>query len=169
MKFGIGQAVTRVEDRRLLTGGGQYTDDVQVEGAARAYVLRSPYAHARIASIDVEAAKAAPGVHLVLTHADVAADGLGDLPCLVPLKNRDGSNRADTPRPVLADGVVRHVGDPVALIVADTLEQARDAAELVEVDYDDLPSVVDTKAALADAAPEVWDHIDGKVRFEWEE
>ena len=168
MKFGIGQAVTRVEDRRLLTGGGQYTDDVQVEGAARAYVLRSPYAHARIASIDVEAAKAAPGVHLVLTHADVAADGLGDLPCLVPLKNRDGSNRADTPRPVLADGVVRHVGDPVALIVADTLEQARDAAELVEVDYDDLPSVVDTKAALADAAPQVWDHIDGNVCFDWE-
>ncbi len=168
MKFGIGQAVTRLEDRRLLTGGGNYTDDVKVAGCAYAYVLRSPYASAKIGSIDVAEAKAAPGVLAVLTVADADADGLGTIPCLVPLKNRDGGSRADTPRPVLARGQVRHVGDPVALVVGETLAQARDAAELIMVDYEELPSVVDTVGAAKPGAPKVWEHIEGNLCFDWE-
>jgi hypothetical protein len=125
-KFGIGQSVRRVEDPRLLTGGGRYTDDTRLNAPAlRAYVLRSPHAHADITHLDTTAAKAAPGVHLVLTGEDVKKAGFGDLPCLVPIENRDGTQRADTPRPMLAQGRVRHVGDPVALVVADTLEQAK--------------------------------------------
>lgn len=168
MKFGIGQAVTRLEDRRLLTGGGNYTDDVKIAGCAHAYVLRSPYANARIRAIDVAEAKAAPGVLAVLTVEDADRDGLGDIPCLVPIKNRDGSKRADTPRPVLARGQVRHVGDPVALVVAETLAQARDAAELISVDYEELPAVVDTVGATQPGAPQVWPHIKDNICFDWE-
>ena len=140
-KFGIGQSVRRVEDPRLLTGGGRYTDDTKLNAPAlRAYVLRSPHAHADIRTIDTAAAKAAPGVRLVLTGEDVKKAGFGDLPCLVPIENRDGTQRADTPRPMLAQGRVRHVGDPVALVVADTLEQAKDASELIEIDYEAAPA-----------------------------
>ena len=104
-KFGIGQSVRRVEDPRLLTGGGRYTDDTKLSApAARAYVLRSPHAHADIRSIDTSAAKKAPGVLLVLTGEDVKAAGYGDLPCLVPVTNRDGTPRGETPRPLLAQG-----------------------------------------------------------------
>ena len=127
-KFGIGQSVRRLEDPRLLTGGGRYTDDTRLEGAAaRAYVLRSPHAHADIKRVDTAAARKAPGVLLVLTGDDVKKEGFGDVPCIVPLENRDGSPRGDTPRPMLAQGRVRHVGDPVAMVVAETLEQAKDA------------------------------------------
>ena len=127
-KFGIGDSVRRLEDPRLLTGGGRYTDDTKLSApAARAYVLRSPHAHADIKSIDTTAAKKAPGVLLVFTGADVEKEDFGDVPCLVPLDNRDGTPRADTSRPMLAKGRVRHVGDPVALVVAETLEQAKDA------------------------------------------
>jgi len=167
-KFGIGQAVTRVEDQRLLTGSGRYTDDIRIPNEAVAYVVRSPHAHAEIASLDTAAAVAAPGVVAVYTEADVAADDLGDLPCLAPANNRDGSPRGDTPRPLLARGRVRHVGDPVALVVAETLNQAKDAAELVEIDYDDLPAVADAVAALADGAPQVWPDIAGNQCFDWE-
>ncbi len=168
-KFGIGQSTTRVEDPRLLTGGGRYTDDTRLEGkAARAYVLRSPHAHAAIRKLDTAAAKAAPGVLVVLTGDDVKAAGFGDLPCLVPLQNRDGSMRGDTKRPMLAQGRVRHVGDPVALVVAETLEQAKDAAELIEVDYDPLPAVVDTFGAAEKGAPQIWDEIKGNECFDWE-
>ena len=125
MKFGIGQPVTRLEDTRLLTGGGRYTDDLAVEGMAYGYVLRSPHAHADIRSVDAGAAAGMPGVLLVLTAAEAAADGIGDLPCLMPLKNRDGSDRGETPRPLLARDRVRHVGEPVAFVVAETLAQAR--------------------------------------------
>jgi carbon-monoxide dehydrogenase large subunit len=168
-KFGIGQSTRRIEDPRLLTGGGRYTDDTKLQGkAARAYVLRSPHAHAVIRKIDVAAAKKAPGVLLVLTGDDVKAAGFNDLPCLVPLPNRDGTERADTPRPMLAQGRVRHVGDPVALVVAETLEQAKDGAELIEVDYDPLPAVVDTYGAAQAGAPQIWDHIKGNQCFDWE-
>src|SRR5215475_13560935 len=135
-KFGIGDSVRRIEDPRLLTGGGRYTDDTKLnQPAARMYVLRSPHAHADITKVDTTAAKKAPGVLLVLTGEDVKKAGFGDVPCLVPLQNRDGSERADTSRPMLAQSRVRHVGDPVALVVAETLDQAKDAAELIEVDY----------------------------------
>ena len=167
-KFGIGQSVRRLEDPRLLTGGGRYTDDTRLEGAAaRAYVLRSPHAHADIRRIDVSAAKKAPGVLLVLSGEDVRKEGFGDVPCIVPLENRDGTPRADTPRPMLAQGRVRHVGDPVALVVAETLEQAKDAAELIEVDYAARPHVVGTYEAAQPGAPLVHDHIKNNIVFDW--
>ena len=119
VKFGIGQAIKRVEDQRLLTGQGTYTDDVTPDGTARAFILRSPYAHARIKGIDTADAEAAPGVIAVLTNKHVKEDGLGDLPCLAPAPNKDGSARADTPRPILEGDRVRHVGTPVAMIIAE--------------------------------------------------
>jgi len=128
-KFGVGQAAARIEDRVLVTGAGAYTDDTSIDGQAWACVLRSPHAHARILGIDSTEAAAAPGVIGILTGADMTADGLGDLPCLVPLENRDGSERHDSPHGILAGDRVRYVGHPVALVVAETLAQARDAAE----------------------------------------
>ncbi len=168
-KFGIGQSIRRVEDPRLLTGGGRYTDDTKLaQPAARAYVLRSPHAHADIKRIDTTAAKKAPGVLLVFTGEDVKKAGFGDLPCLVPVTNRDGTPRADTSRPMLAQGRVRHVGDPVAVVVAETLEQAKDAAELIEVDYAPLPHTVGTYESAQPGAPLVHDHIKGNIVFDWE-
>ncbi|MDP1748212.1 MAG: xanthine dehydrogenase family protein molybdopterin-binding subunit [Reyranella sp.] len=167
-KFGIGQSVRRLEDPRLLTGGGRYTDDTKLSApAARAYVLRSPHAHADIKSIDTSAARKAPGVLLVFTGEDVTKADFGDVPCLVPLDNRDGTPRADTSRPMLAKGRVRHVGDPVALVVAETLEQAKDASELIEVDYVARPHTVDTFASAQPGAPLVHDHIKDNIVFDW--
>ena len=167
VKFGIGQAVTRLEDNRLLTGGGNYTDDVQVPGAAAAFVLRSPVAHARIRRLDAAAARRAPGVLAVLTGEDVQADGLGNIPCLIAIKNRDGSERGETPRPILAQARVRHVGDPLAFVVAETLAQARDAAELVDIDFDELPATVDTVASSRPGAPRIWEAIANNLCFDW--
>ena len=168
-KFGIGDSVRRVEDPRLLTGGGRYTDDTKLSSpAARLYVLRSPHAHADIKRIDIDAARKAPGVLLVLTGEDVKKAGFGDVPCLVPLANRDGSPRGETPRPMLALDRVRHVGDPVALVVAETLEQAKDAAEMIEVDYAARPHVVGTFEAAQPGAPLVHDGIKDNIVFDWE-
>ena len=168
MKFGIGQPVRRFEDWRLITGGGRYTDDIVLPGTAYAFVLRSPVAHGRIARIDATAARRMPGVLFVATGADVQADGLGEIPCTVPLTNRDGTPRHDTPRPLLALGKVRHVGQPVALVVAETLTAARDAAEAIEIDYEPLPVVTEARDALAPGAPRVFDHIPGNVVFDWD-
>ncbi|TMJ25381.1 MAG: xanthine dehydrogenase family protein molybdopterin-binding subunit [Alphaproteobacteria bacterium] len=168
MKFGIGQPVRREEDLRLITGGGRYTDDISLPRMAYAVVLRSPLAHAQIKRIDAAAARKIPGVLLVLTGEDVRADGLGDVPCTVPLVNRDGSPRHDTPRPVLAQEKVRHVGEPVALVVAETLIAARDAAESMAVDYDPLPAVTELKDAIAPGAPQLFEHIPGNVVFDWD-
>ncbi|WP_207478239.1 xanthine dehydrogenase family protein molybdopterin-binding subunit [Arenibaculum pallidiluteum] len=167
-KFGFGQAVPRTEDARLLKGGGRYTDDVGIPGQVHAYVLRSPHAHARISGVDVEAARSAPGVLGVYTGADLEADGIGHLANLVPLRQTDGSLLVTPPRPALALGRVRHVGDPVAFVVAETYDQARDAAELIAVDYDELPAVVDPADALAAGAAQVWDQAPGNLCFTWE-
>ncbi|MEQ8698997.1 MAG: xanthine dehydrogenase family protein molybdopterin-binding subunit, partial [Bauldia litoralis] len=167
-KFGVGQAIKRVEDQALVTGGGQYTDDVNIEGQAHAFILRSPQAHARILSIDTSAAAAAPGVLTVLTGTDVEADGLGGMPCNVAMKSRDGSDRADTPHPILARDKVRYGGEPVALVVAETLHQARDAAELIAVEYEELEPSVDTFGATEEGAALVWDHIPANTAFDWE-
>jgi len=160
MKFGMGQAIPRVEDARLLTGGGRYTDDINLAGQACAFVVRSPHAHATIRSIDTAAAEAAPGVVAVLTGDDVAADGIGPLPCLVaylaPLKQSSGAPMYVPPRPLLVRDRVRFVGDYVALVIAETRNQAKDAAELVEVDYDPLPPLVVATAAAAEGAPALW-------------
>ena len=134
MKFGVGQPMRRFEDLRLITGQGRYTDDVVLPRMTHAFVLRSQVAHAWIRRIDAGAARRMPDVLFVATGEDVRADGLGDVPCMIPLVNRDGTPRHDTPRPVLALGKVRHVGQPVALVVAETLTAARDAAEAIDVE-----------------------------------
>ncbi len=167
-QFGIGQPVRRVEDRRFLTGTGRYLDDIVRPRQAHAAILRSPHAHARIRAIDPSAALSAPGVVAVLTGEDLARDGIGTVPCVSPVTNRDGSEMAMPPRPALARDRVRHVGDAVALIVAETLAQARDAAELIEIDYEMLPSVVETETALDARQPVVWDEHPGNLCFDWE-
>ena len=167
-KFGLAQPVRRVEDPRLLKGDGRYTDDVTLPGMAWSSVVRSPHASARIVSLDLEAARATPGVLAAYASADLVADGIGDLPCAIPITNRDGSSRADPPHPVLARDFVRHVGDPVAFIVAETQEAARDGAEAVMVEYDSLPSVCDQEPALEAGAPLVWPEANSNVAFDWE-
>jgi carbon-monoxide dehydrogenase large subunit len=167
-KFAVGQSVRRVEDPRLVQGLGRYSDDVTLPRQAHAVVVRSPHAHARIRGMDVAAARSAPGVVAVLTGADVAADGLGNLPSDSTRKRRDGAPAFVTPRPALARDRVRHVGDPVALVIAETREEAVDAAERVIVDYEPLPAVAATADATRPGAPVVWDEAPDNVAFVWE-
>src|SRR5690349_8661803 len=152
MKFGAGQSVRRLEDNRLVTGHGEYSDDFHFPGTAYAVLLRSPHAHAKLGAIDTALARDAAGVIAVYTSKDIEAAGLGPVPCMALLPNKDGSPMFNPPRPALAKGRVRHLGDPVAMIVAETAAQARDAAELINVDYEELPVVADTEGAL-EAAP----------------
>jgi carbon-monoxide dehydrogenase large subunit len=166
--FGFGQSVARTEDARLLTGRGRYTDDVTLPGQAYAYLVRSPHAHADILAIDTHEASRAPGVLAVLTGADLEADGIGHLPCMFPLVQKDGSPLVTPPRPALAVGHVRHVGEPVVLIVAKTAAQARDAADLVYIDYADRPAVVALDEAVEPGAPQIWDEAPGNLCFDWE-
>src|SRR5581483_1303551 len=154
-QFGIGQPVRRFEDRRLLRGNGRYQGDVNVAGQAYAVVLRSPHAHARINSLDTKPALAAPGVLAVLTGDDITAAGLGAMGVPFQRKRPDGSRMLARAFMGLAKGTVRYVGEPVAFVVAETLAEAKDAAELVEVDYEILPSVTDT-ADAAEAKVAVW-------------
>jgi carbon-monoxide dehydrogenase large subunit len=167
-KFGVGQSVRRVEDQRFITGHGRYTDDIDIAGQAYGYVVRSPEAHARIRSLDVAAASAAPGVLTVITGKELAAAGGNHLPCLVPMKNRDGSDGKHALRTVLAVDRVRHVGDPVAFVVAETRAQAKDAAELVSVDYESLGAVVEAEDAVKAGQPLVHDEIAGNLAFDWQ-
>ncbi|HTV46259.1 MAG TPA: xanthine dehydrogenase family protein molybdopterin-binding subunit [Stellaceae bacterium] len=161
----IGEKVRREEDLRLLRGHGRYVDDAGRHDDARGWVLRSPHAHARIVGIDTIRAKAAPGVLAVLIGEDLRRRGLGTLMPGIRRRRRDGSPAFVCPQPLLAQGRVRYVGDPVAFIVADTLDQARDAAELIQVDYQLLPAVVTAAAALAPGAPAVWDENPGNEAF----
>ena len=157
----IGQSLRRREDRRFITGVANYTDDVVLQGQTYGVFVRSPHAHARIRSIDLAAAKAAPGVVDIVTGADLAEAKVGGLPCGWLIHSKDGAPMKEPPHPVLAQGKVRHVGDQVALVVAESVAQAKDAAELIEVDYDELPAVVDLKeAAAADADNGVLAHPD---------
>ncbi len=167
MKFGVGQPVRRIEDQRLLTGTGRYTDDINLPRQSYAYFVRSPHAHARIVRLDTSAARQAPGVVGIVTGADLAAAGLGPIPCMVPLRNRDRSKMTVPPRPAIAVERVRFVGDIVALVVAETLAQAKDAAELIDIEYEVLPSVTDTAGALADGAPQIWDFARNNIAFDW--
>jgi len=161
---GIGAPVRRVEDARLLAGNGRYVDDLSLPKMAHAVVLRSPYAHAVIRAIDADTAREMPGVLLILTGADMVADGLGPLPCQVfPGPRNDGM---PPPHCILAVDHVRHVGDRVALIVAETVHQARDAAEAIIVDYGPLPAVIDPAAALAENAPKVWEQAANNLAFQ---
>ena len=167
-QFGIGQAVRRTEDFRFLTGNGRYTDDISLPRQAYGYVLRSPHAHARIVSLDASAARAAPGVVAVLTAHELKADKIGELTCDLPLKSKDGRSLVKPPRPLLQGERVRYVGDPVAFIVANTLQQARDAAELVEVEYEARPSITSTAGAVRPDAALVWERAPGNLCFDWE-
>src|SRR5713226_369926 len=167
-KFAIGQSVSRLEDPRLVQGLGRYSDDVNLPRQAYAVVVRSPHGHARITGIDPAAALQAPGVLAVLTGADLAADGLGNLPTDSSRKRRDGSPAFSTPRPALARERVRHAGDPVALVVAETREQAMDAADLLKIDYEPLPAVAAAADARRPGAPVVWDEAADNVAFVWE-
>ncbi|WP_376090881.1 xanthine dehydrogenase family protein molybdopterin-binding subunit [Roseomonas sp. CCTCC AB2023176] len=166
-KFGIGQPVRRREDPRLLTGRGRYTDDFDPPGCAQAVILRSPHAHARILSIKTDAARAAPGALAVLTGQDADADGIGPIGATLVVKGRDAP-MFNPPRKILQTDVVRYVGDPVALVVAETRQQALDAAELVEVDYDPLPAVTDTAAAAEPGAPILHEGRPDNVAVTWE-
>ena len=164
-KFAVGQSVRRLEDPRLVQGLGRYSDDVTLPREAHAVLVRSPHAHARIRALDAAAARQAPGVLAVLTAADLAADGVGNLPTDRGRKRADGSPAFATPRPALLAGRVRHVGDPVALVIAETRVQALDAADAVRVDYEPLPAVAGTASALRPGAPVVWDEAPGNVAF----
>lgn len=157
------QSLPRREDARLLTGAGRFTADLQRADQLHAVLVRSPHAHARIAGIDARPAQAMPGVVAVHTAQDLAADGLGPLPCMVELA--DGSPLTVPPRHALAGDRVRHVGDPVALVLAETRAAAQDAAQCVEVDYDALPALTDPAAALQAGAEQLWPQAPGNLAF----
>src|SRR5215470_12918198 len=163
--YAIGQAVPRFEDLRLVRGGGRYVDDIALPGMVFGHVLRSPHAHARIRRIDTSVAKAAPGVLAVLTGADWEASGWGDLPTASGNRRRDGSPAYRPRYPALVKDRVRWVGDYVAFAIAETRDQAADAAELIAVDYEPLPAVVSTAEALTPGAPRVWDDSPDNVSF----
>jgi aerobic carbon-monoxide dehydrogenase large subunit len=151
-EFGIGQPVPREEDPYLVRGAGRYVDDVTAAGQLRGYVLRSPHAHARIRSINVDTARGLPGVHLVLTGRDAVVTALSTQRPLVPRKRRDGSPAVPAPQFALARDSVHYAGDLVAFVVADTLHQAKDAAEAIEVDYEPLPAVASVEDAVKPGA-----------------
>src|SRR5271169_1044433 len=168
IKFGVGQPVTRLEDGRLLKGKGHYQDDTNLPSQLHAVFLRLPHAHARIRGIGTTAAAAAPGVKAIYTGADYAADGLAMPKAAMPRKKADGSPMFAPQRPALVVDRARYVGDPVAMIIADTLGQAKDAAELVEVDYEALPSVTSTADAARPDAPRVWDENPDNISHTYE-
>lgn len=160
IKFGLGQSALRVEDARLLTGKGRFTDDVQLDGMVYGTTLRSPYGHARILSIDTSAAKVMPGVLAVYTAADLTDYGV--IPCLAPI-----NPNAPTPRHALAADVVRFVGDGVAFVVADTRDAAKAAAEAILVDYEDLPAAATMDEAMAAGATAIWEHSPNNQLWTW--
>jgi carbon-monoxide dehydrogenase large subunit len=168
MKFGVGQPIRRVEDRRLLTGKGRYQDDQTFHRQAWCVFVRSPHAHATIRSIDTDAASRASGVLAVYTGADYANDGLSMPKAAMPRKKRDGSPMFAPQRPALVVDRVRYVGDPVAMVIAETLAQAKDAAEMVAVDYDPLPSVTLVADAAEPDAPRVWDENPDNISHTYE-
>ena len=165
MSEGIGQSVPRKEDGRFITGKGRYTDDIKQVGQTHAYFVRSPHAHADVVNIDVEEALAAPGVIAVLTGADVTADGLGGLPCGWMIHSKDGSEMKQPHHPVLADKRVHYLGEPVAMVIADNALEAKNASELVAVDWAEKQAVV--SVSEAQAAPAIYDDIPQNTCYEW--
>ena len=165
-KFGIGQPVTRKEDPTLVRGEGRYTDDINLPNQAYAVMVRSSEAHGIIRSIDTETASGMPGVLAVLTGADLKA--YGGLKCTLPLKSRDGSPIKYVPRPALATDKVRFVGDPVACVIAETIAQAKDAAEAVALDIEPLPAVVSARDAAKPGAPQLYDDVPGNIALDYQ-
>jgi aerobic carbon-monoxide dehydrogenase large subunit len=166
-KFGVGQPVLRKEDDTLVRGKGKYTDDFNLPGQAYAWIVRSSHAHGTIKGIDTAAAKAMPGVLGVWTGADLASAGYGPYTCGLPLKNRDGTPLLQTNRTALMSDKVRYVGDPVAFVLAETLAQARDAAEAVVLDIEPLPAVTEPAEAAKPGAPQLYDHIPDNVALDY--
>ena len=166
-KYSVGQPVARSEDPRLLTGGGRYTDDINLADQLYAVMVRSPLAHAEIRGIDAGPALALPGVRAVYTAADMAAAGYGNLPCKLAIRNQDDSPLFVPPKPPLASGRVRHLGDPVAVVVADSRSAALDGAEAVALDLEELPAVGSIEAALAEGAPVIWDGAPDNICLDW--
>ncbi len=162
---GIGASSKRREDVRFLTGAGNYTDDINIHGQAYVFFLRSDMAHGRIVSLDTSAAAAMPGVVRIFTGADF--EGVGGLPCGWQVTDRHGQPMAEPGHPVLAQGKVRHVGDPIAAVVAESPEQARDAAEAIGVEIEELPALIDMKAALAEGAAKVHDDLPSNLCYDW--
>ena len=165
----IGDNVTRVEDFRFLTGTGHYIDDIRLDGQVEAAFLRSPFAHARITSLDVSAARAAPGVVLVATGAEWVAAGHGPIPTKNPVRKfRDGRAFQEPVHHCLAVDSVHHAGEPIVMVVAETKSQALDAVELIEIDYEELPSVVEQTVARKDGAPQLWEVAPGNISVDFE-
>ena len=165
---GIGAAVLRKEDDRFLTGRGRFTDDINRPGQAHAYILRSPVAHAEIVSLDTSAAEQAPGVVAVLTGRELAEDGVNGLPCGWLITSKDGSPMVEPPHPALPTDRVRYLGDQVAVVIAESRDEAKAAAALLEVEYEELPAVATLARALGEGAPLVWDEAPGNVCYDWE-
>ncbi|MCY4303602.1 MAG: xanthine dehydrogenase family protein molybdopterin-binding subunit [Aestuariivita sp.] len=163
--FGIGVSQKRREDVRFLKGAGNYTDDINVVGQAFVHFLRSEVAHATINSIDTSAASNMPGVVRIFTGADF--EGVGGLPCGWQVTDRNNEPMQEPPHPILAQGKVRHVGDPIAAVVADTYEQARDAVEAIKIDLDELPAVIDMADALTENAVKVHDELKSNLCYDW--
>ena len=163
---GIGASVRRKEDVRFITGNGRYTDDINQPGQTYAVFLRSPYARAKVGEIDASGALALDGVISVLTGADMAADGLGDIPCGWLVKQKDGSDMVSAPHPPLAHSVVNYVGEPYGIVIAETLAAAREGAELVMADFDELEAVVDLGGATG--ADQIHEGVPGNLAYDWE-
>ncbi len=162
---GIGASTKRREDVRFLTGKGRYTDDISLPGQAYVYFLRSDVAHGRLNKVDTSVAQNMPGVVRIFTGADF--EGVGGIPCGWQVTDRHGNPMQEPPHPVLAQGKVRHVGDPIAAVVAETAAQARNAAEAIELDIEELPAVVDMAAALSDGSAKVHDELDNNLCYDW--
>src|SRR5438094_5371886 len=165
-RFGASRSQKRLEDERLLTGKGRYSDDLEFPGQCWLVLVRSPHAHAKISAVDLSAAKAAPGVIAAWSMADLRADGVGHIPFPPLFKRADGSPMAAPPRTPLAEGKVHYVGQPVVAVVAQTRQQAQDAAELALVEYEELACVVDPRQAIEPGAPLVWPEATGNVAAE---
>ena len=166
-RFAVGQPVPRSEDPVLLRGEGHYSDDINLPGQAYCVMVRSQHAHGVIRGIDTAAARAMPGVLAVYTADDLAKGGLGPLPSRQVMNNRDGTPMLQPVRHALATGKVRHVGDAVAAVVAETLAEAKDAAEAVIVDIDPLPAVSEPDEAAAPGAPQIYDDVPGNVGLDF--
>lgn len=167
-KFGIGQPAKRFEDNRLLSGEGQYVEDIELDGQTFASFVRSPHAHAEIISIDTSEAESMPGVLGIYTVKDLKAEGIGNIPCLAPANNKDGSPCIMPPRPALTESKVRHVGDAIAIVVAETREKAIDASEQVLVEYEILSAAVETDRTDSANSDQIWRDAKNNVCFDWE-
>ena len=166
--MGIGASAPRTEDRRFITGRGRYVDDINLQSQQHAWFVRSPHPHAEVRGVDAADALKLPGVTAVLTGADMQADDIGPLPVAWGITSRDGSPAHEPVFPALATDRVRYVGNPVAVVVAETRTQARDAAEMVNVHYEELESVSSATAALEEGAPQIHEGAPGNLCYDWE-